>query len=92
MAALKYLHERGILVRNLSLKSLRFEALKPELLRLLDLTQAVAMGPDDMVKGIPNDSPFTPPEALRGKPIGFEADIFSLGVILLSLIAAKVPT
>jgi len=95
--ALEYLHEIGIIIRDLDntgilmtevTKDMKLEGAVPRISRL---KQARVMGQDEVTRGIFGDIRFRAPEVVAGKPYDFKADAWSFGVVLFFLLTATYP-
>ena len=86
--ALRYLHSKRIIHRNIKLKSLYLTE-KMEL-KLGDFSHAVKLDFDgEKIESICGTIFFTAPEIINKKPYSYEVDIWSLGIIVCMLIIGK---
>ena len=86
--ALRYLHSKRIIHRNIKLKSLYLTE-KMEL-KLGDFSHAVKLDFDgEKIESICGTIFFTAPEIINKKPYSYEVDIWSLGIIIYMLIIGK---
>jgi serine/threonine protein kinase len=95
--ALEYLHENGIILKNLEAKGiLMTEAaisshLDTSVPRISNLDRAHVMGYENHTRGNYGDQRFRAPEVLRNKPYNFKADSWSFGIIIFFLLAGRLP-
>lgn len=96
-SALEYLHDNGVVVKNLEssgiLMTENFEEfmLEKSVPRLSRLNKAEITGYGSYVHGIEGDPRFRAPEVMLGKCYDSKADTWSFGVILFHLLAGELP-
>jgi len=66
-------------------------AVESSIPRICHIDEAEVMGLDDITRGLYGDIRYRAPEAVKGKPYNFKADVWSLGVILYFLFVGKLP-
>eukprot|EP00356_Strombidium_inclinatum_P011103 CAMPEP_0170497968 /NCGR_PEP_ID=MMETSP0208-20121228/26374_1 /TAXON_ID=197538 /ORGANISM="Strombidium inclinatum, Strain S3" /LENGTH=252 /DNA_ID=CAMNT_0010774969 /DNA_START=3160 /DNA_END=3914 /DNA_ORIENTATION=+ len=95
--ALEYLHENGVILRNLEASSILmtdesssdiYESQYPKICRM---DKAHVMGVTEVTRGIFGDIRFRAPEVILGKAYNFKADCWSFGVILFHMLTGKLP-
>jgi serine/threonine protein kinase len=92
MQAVRYLHDFGIVHRDLKLENVMMSdtsnLAKP---KIVDFGLAKIIGPNETA-----DEPFgtlgyVAPEVLRKKPYTFSCDVWSIGCILYALLSGSLP-
>ncbi|MBX7237380.1 MAG: protein kinase [Caldilineales bacterium] len=88
--ALDYLHGHGIVHRDIKPSNILLA--KDGRVFLTDLGSATRPGPSISQIGTVLGTPvYMSPEQVRGEPLDFRTDIYSLGVVLYQLLAARLP-
>ena len=90
--ALGYLHDRGIIVRDLDIDSLVMtKSTDQGQARIQYFNNAILCGPEDKVDGIFGNINFKAPEVIKGQPYDAKADSWSFGVILFYMLTSQYP-
>jgi serine/threonine protein kinase len=90
--ALKHIHEKKIIHRNLKSKNVLF--MKNGVVKLGgfgSFSRAKAFIPKHIAKSMIDDYNYSSPEILSGKPYNYKSDIWALGVLLYEMMTFKMP-
>jgi len=94
-----YLHDMGVFVRNLDLRSFlmsettkdgQLQGALPRLSRL-DAAKVMGIGTGEYCLDITGDLRFQAPEVIQGKPYDFKADSWSFGIMLYFILTLQLP-
>ena len=91
LSAIAYIHENGIVHRDMKPENILFEELGNEQnLKLVDFGEATRLDENRQVEGVCGTSYYVAPEVLTGR-YNELCDIWSCGVIMYILLSGKVP-
>jgi serine/threonine protein kinase len=88
---LDYLHEHGIVLRNLSPRSLHLTTKGQGVPRIAKLNKAVILGPGEYTFGHHVEDEYQAPEVVQNKAYNHKADTWAFGVLLFQLVTKKLP-
>jgi hypothetical protein len=95
--ALKHAHDRGVIHRDLKpsnlLRADQAEAGRPALVKLTDfgIASLFAGNPLTAPGGVVGTAEYLSPEQAAGKPVTRRSDLYSLGVVLYTLVTGRTP-
>ena len=87
---LEYLHDHGIVLRNLSPRSIQYtsDAMKGQgVPRIAKLNKAVILGPGEYTFGHHVEDAYLAPEVVQNKAYNHKADTWAFGVLIFQLAA-----
>ena len=88
------MHESGLVhrdIKHLNILVSRGGVEKVPQIRIIDLGMTVKLEENQMFSKFGGTIGYMAPEVIRGEPCDYKVDIWSLGVILFSLITARAP-
>ena len=91
-ASLEYLHDIGIIVRDLdTFGIIMTQNSEHGIPRICNLKHACCISPESKTTGIFGDVHFRAPEVIQGQPYAHKADSWSFGVILYYMLTQTLP-
>ncbi|XP_064624701.1 serine/threonine-protein kinase MARK1-like isoform X2 [Lineus longissimus] len=91
ISALHYLHERGVVHRDLKMENIMLDEKKKNI-KLVDFGLSNTFSKEELLKTHCGSPEYAAPELFTsGKEYGSEIDIWSLGVIMYALVVGKLP-
>ncbi|HET6372871.1 MAG TPA: protein kinase, partial [Candidatus Polarisedimenticolia bacterium] len=85
----EYIHRRGLIHNDLTAHNVRVTAGLPSICKVMDFGLASKVGPE--LRQIRGTLQYLAPEILKGEPSGRHSDIYSLGVLLYSMVTGRLP-
>ncbi|KAI6224771.1 Immunoglobulin I-set domain protein [Aphelenchoides besseyi] len=89
--ALKHMHEKSYVHLDLKPENIMFTTRQSEQLKLIDFGLAAKLDPDNPVKVTTGTAEFASPELVRGDPVSFATDMWSVGVLTYILLSGLSP-
>lgn len=92
MLGLKYLHNYGIVHRDLKLENIMMtDTSEQSVPKLVDFGLAKMIGPNEKAEEPFGTLGYVAPEILEKKPYSFQCDMWSLGCIVYALLCSSLP-
>jgi len=91
VSAVAYVHDQGIIHRDLKTANIRINS--QGVVKLLDFGIAKGMATPDLtqVGNVIGTLTYMPPEQLRGEPASTRSDVWALGIVLYEMLTGRVP-